>query len=51
MLSRVCARCRAALVDGDWVTEVRIAHVHPDGSVSHDRGDALAHLTCPTPGE
>lgn len=51
MLSPTCARCGAALTQGDRVTEVRVVRLHPDGSVSHDRADQLAHLTCPTEGE
>lgn len=42
-----CSRCGGLLTQGDRVLEVRVVNVRPDGSVSHDRGDALAHVTCP----
>lgn len=45
----VCERCGVTLAPGDRVQEVRtITRVLPDGTVTHDRGDALTHVTCPT---
>lgn len=43
-----CARCNRTLVPGDRVLEVRVvSRIHPGGTASHDRGDALVHLDCP----
>lgn len=47
-IMNTCARCGGSLAVGDLVVDVRkVTRVREDDTVSHDRGDALAHLKCP----
>ena len=47
MIAAACERCHRALVPGDRVVEVRKVTRVSGGSISHDRGDAVAHVECP----
>lgn len=44
----ICERCGRTLVVGDRVVDVREVTRVRDGSISTDRGDAVAHVQCPT---
>lgn len=48
MTAAICERCGRTLVVGDRVVDVREVTRVRDGSISTDRGDAVAHVTCPT---
>lgn len=49
MITATCARCHQPIEIGAWVVEVRkVTRVHPDNNtLTHDRGDAVAHVLCP----
>lgn len=47
-IMNACARCGGAFAVSDLAVDVRkVTAVRADGTIAHDRGDALAHITCP----
>lgn len=47
MISPTCDRCGRTFSVGDRVVDVRKVTRASDGPISTDRGDPVAHVTCP----